>query len=307
MTYQTIKALSWYIKPHWVPPITEDETSEDDKMAYECVSDAFFFAYCYQQLDFGWNFTKLIRDNKIPFPLMLTDNDLHLWEAYCFLFGISSPAVETAIQIHFMKDKHLRSQINAMLMAPDCDTKRIAKYFSLPHKSLIAYEKLFCNVLDRRKDAKLIPLKLHPRGRWDELEADYREATDKELLTMRGGYHNGMESVAHIAGLRIPVETRETSVAENAESLEGIIMQNAKMIISMNGLSGGANVQALRLATNFIQAAKMGGAESGETSPADFIGNAVLDDLGRIAVEEVETRMAYNRSRTNLPSMAEQS
>lgn len=306
MTYQTIKALSWYIKPHWVPPVSEEDTQEDDRMVYSCVADAVFFAWCYQQLDFGWNFVKFLHKYDIPFPLMLTEHDLHLWEAYCFLYGLPSAAVEAAIQIHYDKKRHLGSQIEAMLMAPDCDVHRIARYFSIPLSTLMAYEKLFCNVLDRKADAKLIPMILHPQGRWDELESDYRDVTDKKLLTKRGGYHNGMEAVAHTSGINIPVETREASAGENAESLESIIMQNAKLIISMTGLSGGANVQALRLATNFIQAAKMGGTESGETSPADFIGNAVLDDLGRIAVEEVETRMAYNRSRTNLPSTAEQ-
>lgn len=306
MTYQTIKALSWYIKPNWVPPVSEGDTPEDDRMVYDCVADAVFFAWCYQQLDFGWNFVKLLHKHKIPFPLMLIEHDLHLWEAYCFLYGQSSPSIEAAIQIHYDSKRHLGSQIKAMLMAPDCDVYRIAQYFSIPISTLMAYEKLFCNVLDRKHDAKLIPMLLHPQGRWDELESDYRDVTDKQLLTMRGGYHNGMESVAHAAGLNIPVDTREASTGENAESLESIIMQNAKLIISMTGLSGGANVQALRLATNFIQAAKMGGTESAETSPADFIGNAVLDDLGRIAVDEVETRMAYNRSRTNLPSAAEQ-
>ena len=261
----TIKALLDYL-PTGVPVFrmpSWDPSNENSKLEQ--------FAYCYSKPSFPWVYVQTLAKRNIDFPHHLVDwvEDEILFKAYLRESKKETfPELDSALVLLTDTYKNIKAVINALLVCEGSTVDSVSNYTGISREAVEVYEKLFFNILDRKKEDFFLANIVYPNGRLVEIYKEYANLVDSESLLLRSAYNNGPEDVLYLGGLRQGRDHLNTvSLEEAVSKLESIIMVNG-YILARNGFVNQASqsMPGVASARNLIAAAKQAGLNAGDSN-----------------------------------------
>lgn len=280
--------MSWYI------PREEDLTGATADyegirgLSPKRAANIAHYANCHRNLRLGWDFASALVDSGRPFPAIFSGDDLWVWRAYVYLNGEDDDVIEGAVAIEGSKRfKTLRGQIRAMLVADGVDCGVVAGKLSLDNKVVKAYEKLFFNVVDRKKDHAYIANLVYPEGRLVEAYEDYLTKTDLDAIMLRAGYNHGIKHVLYAAGLGDNPYSRNNAAIGAAE-LDAMFMADGVLYGGMGWLHQKDHAKPIVNARLSMQASKMGGDDTSASENVFDFGDMIDGELAVISRVKAE-------------------
>lgn len=231
------------------------------------------FLMNYNDLAAGWKAAGMFAQAHEKLPVYLTADDLWVWRAYlvrCNPELYADKHIAQALALTHPDMEHERCTIQALLLAEDASMEDIAKLTGFEKDTLVAYEKLFYNIRDRKEDYAFMAKHVYPHGRLEELYDHYLRNTTFGDLLRRTGYNCGKDYVTFMAGMRSKL-LQDMSAGDMAVRLERIVMANGFVLASSGFINQRSDAQGLRSAQSMITAAKAGGNESQEQSGFDDV------------------------------------
>lgn len=295
MQAQTIAQLAWY------QPVSDEILNKVDTLpsigiADERVARILHYAECHRNLQFGWEFAQnIIKDPDFTFPAILHGDDLYVWRAYKYLQGYNDSVISAALALTLPHNKTLKEQINALLISKDITPSFISRRLGIDINTVIAYEKLFFNVLDRKKDHAFIASVVYPEGRLVEAAEDYIESTGMGDILLRAGFSKGANHILYAGGLiDNPYDNQDAAAA--AERLDRIFLADGCLYATMGWANQRNNARPIINAKASIIAGKMGkndNATSGMKciTPGDIIRGEVAT-VAKLKMEAHTKRLA---------------
>ena len=241
------------------------------------------FLWSYKDLAFGYHFVKLLIQTNTKLPAGVKET--YLRDAYNYeKFGIIRPKDDSIVHAISLTIPCMRNEEVALqsFLLKDISFKDISLIMGIPESVIRAYEQLFYNVRDRKKDAMYLASVIYPQSRLVELMDSYMKNESMQNLLIRGGYNGNIDDIKYIFGLRCDSGLKETTPSQLAASFEASIMSNGAILANM-GLASQKAI-ANSKAENFLIAAKQGGTDTDNgmlDSPASF-----GDALSRMIMED---------------------
>lgn len=262
-----------------IPGLTPDQAAE---IAH--------YAECHADLQFGWNVAQDLAGSDIPFPAFLRGDDLYVWRAYNYLKGGDDPAVAGAVALTTKGNQQIANTIKALLIADDTTCEYVAGKLALPLEVVTAYEKLFFNVIDRKKDRAFIASIVYPEGRIKEAMEDYLESAGIGDLMLRAGHSQGVRHVLYAAGIEgNPFDT--VDVLEGAETMDKKFMAEGLIYAGLGLLNQRKNAMPIHNARLSLQAGKMGKGDTQTVGSAFGFGDTLRDELITIGRQKTEAQL----------------
>lgn len=215
------------------------------------------FLVSYRDLRFGSHFVKQLVRSKQQLPF--TVREPHLMDAYFFEKTGKGPAhIVQAYAYAHPSSTFFSALLEGLLLSDDFDLSKASEDTGIPEEVIDAYEKLFFNIRDRKKEAAFIASVVYPQSRVVEMYEDYTNSTPSGQLIRRAGYNHGMIDTLYLSGLKTGRLSGESS-ADMTMKLESSIMANGYYLAR----SGFINTRAagLQSARSLIVAAKQSGQE----------------------------------------------
>lgn len=292
MTSDTIAKLAWML------PIETGITGSFDTtpigVSQRQAMEMMHYANCYKNLRFGWDFARRAAEGETTFPAFLHEYDHFIWRAYKFIQGFDDPVIARAATLSTPGNAILAGQIHAMLVTNDVqdNTSYIASEMGIEETVLVAYEKLFFNVLDRKEEHSFISNLVYPEGRIVEGMKDYLEKAGVNDLLMRAGYNHGKDIVAYMAGFgKHPFSTYDA--ATGANKLDSIFMADGILYAAL-GFLHAPGATPIDNARKSIQAGKTGGNEQTQSSTFMSLADTLRQEV--IAVSNRKVRAMAERA-----------
>lgn len=295
MRAQTIAQLAWY-QPISDKTLEQADTLPSVGVATERVAAIIHYADCHKNLQFGWEFAQEVtRDPDFEFPAILHGDDLYVWRAYKYLQGYQDPVIDSVLALTLPKNKTLKEQINALLITKDVTPQFISKRLSIDLQTVIAYEKLFFNVLDRKKDHAYIAQIVYPEGRLVEAAENYIETAGMGDILLRAGFTRGANHVLYAGGYSDNPFSGEDA-AQAAEKLDKIFLADGCLYATMGWANQRNNARPIINAKQSIIAGKMGKGDntgSGQKciTPGEIM-RAELSTISKLKMEAHTKRLA---------------
>jgi hypothetical protein len=265
------------------------------KISFSVDSSLSPFIHVYKNPAIGWHSAAIFASTGKRFPIPLSGEDHWVFKAYLYCLNpdkYSDPNVLEAIMLSHPEMKGIRDVIESLLMTSDHDKpSQISKALGISERTVSAYEKLFFNVLDRKKDLMYLRNLVYPDSRLVEMFDGYAASEDFGMLMRRYGYnHNGSE-LLYLAGMPVENFALEMSSAQSAGKLEGVLMSQGFLLTKLGFVNQTQNAQAIFHARSVIAAAKQGGQDtSGEDSPLSSVSELLYEtfrDQGREAAGQM--------------------
>lgn len=288
MRAATIAKLAWY------KPRSEDTTGLSQcvaasNLAEEQLQDILHYANCYKNLQFGWDIAQdLVRYN-LPFPSFLEGDDLYVWRAYNYLLGNEDAVIAGALALTNTDNKQTADTVKALLIVKDVTPDYIAAKTSIQVNVIIAYEKLFFNVLDRKKDHAYIANIVYPQGRMIEAMENYLEETGIGALMLRAGHNKGAGHVLYASGLG-DNPFAKVDVAEGANTMDSMFMADGCLYAGLGWLHQRRNAMPITNARLSIQAGKMGKGEQQTHTGFLGLGEALRSEIITVGQYKAEAQ-----------------
>ena len=282
MTAATIARLAWYLPKNTAPAgsyVLDDNLGIDKERAQLIMH----YAYQHKNLQFGWDFAKYFAEHiKAPFPAFLHGYDQFIWRAYKFLQGYEDPVIAGAVALCAPGYTTLRGNIQDLLVNDQVENYQyIADKLGIPLTTVVAYEKLFFNIFDRRKEHAFIAELVYPEGRMVEVMKDYLEKTGIATLMLRAGYKHNPDVALYLMGIgEHPYKNFDASVG--AMELDKMFMQDG-ILYAAAGLQNVDNAVPLKNARLSIQAGKMGNNEQKDNGLAVPLAESMRNEIIRIS------------------------
>jgi hypothetical protein len=231
------------------------------------------FLDAYLEPAYGWTAARLLARYDRAFPAFPSGGLKWVWRAYLTLRGQPNTTVQTAWRIRNSPDMAVyRGTLEGALVIKDASVKAAAEIMGIKPDLVEAYDALFWNVLDRKKDLMYLASQVYPAGRLEEIRRDYIDTAHVVSLLRRIGYNQGPEDLRWAAGLRTTAVDSHT-VAEAKEQSERLTMTMGLLFLRNFGHYSEQHV-AISSCRMLMQAAKLGGIDQGEsghsTSFADY-------------------------------------
>lgn len=296
MRAQTIAQLSWY-KPVSDEVLGQAESLPNVGINQERAIQIMHYADCHKNLQFGWEFAQSVNiDPDFTFPAILHGDDIYVWRAYKFLQGFEDPVIQSALSLTLPSNNTLKEQINALLIAKDVTTAFIANRLAIDEQTIIAYEKLFFNVLDRKRDHAFIASVVYPQGRLVEAAEDYIENAGMSDILLRAGFTRGVNHVLYAGGYKDnPFNGEDAATA--AEKLDRIFLADGCLYATMGWANQRNNARPIINAKASIIAGKMGkGDQNNNGTKCITPGEIMRSELANISKLKMEahTRRLVN-------------
>lgn len=253
-------------------------------------SDIEEFAVKYKDLSVGWKFINKLVELDMDFPAFVSGDDLYLYDAYLHVLDPSRYRQEHIAMARYIASDHaMHAPVNALLMCSNMTYKSMAAELGIAEKALIAYEKLFFNVIDRHMDHMFIRNVVYPDGRLVEMYENYLENEDLGRLLMRAGYNNGKDDVMHFAGFRSGL--LDSLANQNMPvKLESVIMANGYILAKNGWANQRDHAVGVISARNLIAAAKHGGQDQQQDNAFARFGEVLIDEIIDVKGAEAESR-----------------
>lgn len=291
------------VDARWAESNTEDLSGQD--LLNLADMEVQRYAYAYADLQFGWNWLKLLIRNDLEFTdAMRHAADSALQRAYSHIMRRhSDPYVMEAMMIaHCQERQNTRMILNALFLAKDYTLEGVCRSTGLDPITIAVYEKLFFNAVDRRAESLWLGSVVYPDTMLVEMFENYMspQSSDFAKILMRAGHKNGMRDVLYFAGhsqgagLLADAQAKETP-----ERFESLVMANG-YLMARNGWLGQKSAAGFTNAKNMITAAKVGGQSSsaGNGSPFEGLGVTLANRL--IGAKRGETKAMLSRSNTRV-------
>lgn len=288
MRAATIAKLAWY-KPRCIDTDGWTASIKDLKIAEEQLQDILHYATCYKNLQFGWDIAQALADENIPFPAFLEGDDLYVWRAYNYIIGNEDPVIASALALNSRDNQQTAATIKALLISKDVTPTFVSAKTSIPVEVITAYEKLFFNVLDRKKDHAYIASIVYPNGRMVEAMENYLEETGIGDLMLRAGHNKGTDHVLYASGLGDNPFAR-ADVAEGATMLDSMFMADGCLYAGLGWLHQRRNAMPITNARLSIQAGKMGKGEQQQHVGFLGIGETLRNEIITVGQYKAEAQ-----------------
>lgn len=288
MRAATIAKLAWY-KPRSEIATGLCSTVESSCITTDQLLDILHYADCYKNLQFGWDIANIFVEQHVQFPAFLYGDDLYIWRAYNYLQGNEDPIIAGAVALTSETNKQTANTIKALLIAKDTSPEYIAKQLAIPTKVIIAYEKLFFNVLDRKQDHAFIAGIVYPKGRMVEAMENYLEDTGIGDLMLRAGHNKGSAHVLYASGLG-DNPFANADVLEGATKLDSMFMADGCLYAGLGWLHQRRNAMPITNARLSIQAGKMGKGEQQNTTSFLGLGETLRNELITVGQYKAEAQ-----------------
>lgn len=258
------------------------------------------FTYCYKDLSFLWNYTRSFTDTKSY------AKDAHFYtrpatqeiinRVSSFIRGGQEPEVAQAVAIDRSLPPLFKNTIQGCLLADDFELASVAQQLGMPPNVINLYEKIFFNVRERQEENLFIASIVHPDGRVAEFDTSQQYRASENAKLRQAGYHNGVEDVLMLAGLRGYGTGDDTRSA--VREFERKMMVNA-LWLARNGFLNTHHV-GISNAKNLIAAAKHGG-DNESAGEGDEVGNSIgetlMGEVVAVSREEILERQQYMEER----------
>lgn len=270
------------------------------------------YAEAYADLQFGWRYVSHLAKYGMPFTRTMRETaGPELRAAYNF---IAHEAMDYAIMEAFMLagSMHRRTErqiVEAALLSKNYTLQQASISTGLSMDSLAAYEKLFFNVVDRRKESLFIASVVYPNTRLVEMFDGYLKDPDTNFakLLQRSGYNNGLADLMFFAGhadgvgLLASLSSRETT-----ERLETLLMANGYLLARNGWINQRAHNAGVAQARGLIAAAKAGGESSDGRGSSPFLslGNTLQTELLACKRGEAEGALRFAKEVREMTSAA---
>ncbi len=291
MRAQTIAQLSWS-KPRSVISARLSSCDDIKGITGEQASDIIHYAECHKNLQFGWDFAVDAVNHNIDFPAVLHGDDLVVWKAYRYLQGEENSVISDALAINADVNANLKNQIKALLICDGVDHNYVAGKLSLPIEVVIAYEKLFFNILDRKDDHAFIASVVYPEGRMTEAFEDYLENTGLDDLLLRAGYSHGPSYVLYASGLG-PHPFKGKNADAGAAMLDEMFMADGCLYAGLGWLHQRANAMPITNARLSMQATKMGNNDVGQQNNFISLGDSMRSQMAELGLRRAKSIAEY--------------
>lgn len=274
---------------------------ETPQIVGERAHEIMHYAYCHKNLKFGWDFAAYMASTTGTFPAFLHNDDLFLWRAYKFIQGFPDATIAGALAMTTKAYQKQRNDMNTLILNAEVKSHAyIADTLSIPEEIVIAYEKLFFNVFDRKKDHEFIASITYPEGRMVEALADYLEKTGVWTLMLRAGYNNHPDVGLYLMGIgKHPY--RNYDAATGAKELDKMFMQDG-ILYAASGFQNVDNAVPLKNARLSIQAGKMGNNDDRNSGSTFILEDTIRQDL--IELSELKAVAAAEAQEAQLGNVA---
>lgn len=281
MTAETIHILSASIPKSVMDANTlGGRLSYNPDLGYDPVVCRFISSY--RDLNFGWQYARMTAAHDLPvIGGLLLGADEVLWRAHLYCRDprrYAATDIQMALALASNDMQVPKAAIEGLLLAKDATHESVARALNLPEEVILAYEILFFNVLDRKKDTLYLQSILYPHGRLVEMMQDYLQRGDFRALVRRAGYHNGPEDVMYLVGVSNDAVEAVTK-ANSPQKLEALMMSVGYML-ARNGGMGSPQMQHAR---QLLQAGKLGGEQTDTRLIGLDAGQILRNELLRFA------------------------
>lgn len=296
MTARTIEILSRYILPkdavggESLPDVNVISSLTDT----HTVNKIAHYTYCYSSLKFGWEFASYMATKRKAkkFPTFLHGDDLYLTRAYKFIKskGKNKDKLMTkVIALTSPTFTKARNSIEAMLLSRGSDREiyhEISVALGIEEKVIRAYERLFFNVVDRKREHAFIASIVMPQGRLEETQPNYWKDTPQEAILRRVAYEKGIDTVKYIIGISDDNPYRSLDAGMAAGEFNKQLMGTA-LFYSTLGFYNSPQVEAGR---KVIQSALTNDADTLKGNAIAPVADSVRDEV-ILHTEQTAARM----------------
>lgn len=242
------------------------------------------FVQLYKNTAIGWHAAAIFASQGMNFPVAMKGKDQWIFKAYLYCLDPDAHKdqnVAEAILLAHPEMKGMRDVIEALLLCQEIKgCEEIAQLTGLSLGTVEAYEKLFFNVLDRRKDYMYIRNIVYPDSRLVEWFDGYSGAEDPGMMLKRYGYNFGGKELFYLSGLPKHM-LDEIPAAISSGKLENVIMTQGYLLTKMGFGNQSRHANAVYHAKGLIAAAKQGGQDSSDQAPLSRVSDLLVDAFKR--------------------------
>jgi len=249
------------------------------------------FVTHYKNLHFGWDAAQTLAKERIPFPVC---NANYVWRAYLYLCDgkkYFDEDIMGAVMLRRPEFGRRREILHALLVATDLTAQDAADQLGMLRGSVEAYEKLFFNVTDRKRDIALLAEVAYPETRLVEQMAGYMQNEALSNLLLRFGYNNGPLEVLYFAGVNNSL-LQGLANADSPQRLEALIMSSGYLMARNNLLQPQGFYQA---AKGMIAAAKAAGTPTAAESPTTSMSVTLAEEILTFKQDQARSRLLKYR------------
>lgn len=212
---------------------------------------------------FGWHFVlSWLRLDK-PLPVEAIKHTALVRAFDCMKNGRTSDrAIIHAVALEMPDSYCARSVMRCALVSGSKKLSDTDKWLNLPPGCTRAYNDLFFNVVERRKDPGYMASIIWPEGRLTEMNDNYLQDEDRSQLMLRASVVHGIDSAMQLAGIS---HQGVLDGVSGTTRLESSIMTNAVRIGDWGGLNQGRHLTGLTHGKAVLIAVR----GAGETSLSD--------------------------------------
>ena len=275
--------MSWHLPPSAENDLLHRPSHSDPGVSGNIDYNQGRFVNAYVNLGFGWLVANEFSRLNIPFPSCLQAEDQVVFQAYLHNCNkrYYCHHIWEANMIKNHSLAHKRNTLEALLLVENMTIEEAADHLNIPVPVVRAYEKLFFNILDRRKDAQFLAQVVYPNHRFVETFDNYFKEEAFDMLLKRNGYNAGAFYSMHWSGCRSNLVQLMTGASTPAE-LELYLFANAYVMARSGVVNQQANTAGLRHAQALLTAAKHGGEEQASTSPMEALGTILTAEVERV-------------------------
>jgi hypothetical protein len=250
----------------------------------EFEQDMFRYADTYKNLQFGWHYVRALWENGVELtqPMREAAGPVLIAAYDYFTRDTRNPHIRDAWMLAASPDQRMhKAVVEAAFVSRDYTVDEAARRTGISTATLAAYEQLFFNVLDRRRDSLFIASIVYPYSRMVEMFDGYLRDPQSHFpaLLMRSGYNNSIADLMYFAGHPDGngLLSRHDSSTTPAR-LETLIMANG-YLLAKNGWVNQPST-GIGQAKQLLAAARAGGEERGND-------NSIFSMMGATLSNEV--------------------
>jgi len=250
------------------------------------------FVNHYRNMQFGWDAAKALAHSHKPFPACGED---YVWRAYLFNCDphiYYDEDIVGALMLTTPTFGRRREVLHGLFVTKDMTSEEAAHQLGMNVGSVEAYEQLFFNIIDRKRDIALLGEVVYPETRLVEQIKGYFENESLAYLLLRAGYNNGVMEVLHFAGINTNL-LHTLANSDSPQRLEALIMSAGYLMARNNIVQPQGFFQA---AKGMITAAKVAGTDTKNASPTASIADALMGELITLKQAQATDRVRTYRA-----------
>lgn len=282
MTADTIKAVVEAIPADmlgrkYAPPALT--IGPDKKFGLPVDNTLGTFVHMYKNTAIGWHSAAIFASQGLYFPVALSGSDHWVFKAYLYCLDPEThynKHIAEAIIFAHPDMKGMRDVIESLLLCSEIDTvDKVAELTGVSRDSIEAYEKLFFNVLDRRKDYMYLRNTVYPDSRLVEVFDGYANNEDYGMLLKRYGYNFGGKELYYLSGLPSHM-LDEIPAAISSGKLESVFMSQGYLLTKLGLGNQSKHTNLVYHAKGLIAAAKQGGQDGNTEGPLSSVSDRLI-------------------------------